>query len=84
MPDFHRQARPLGRWDVDVMWVAMFKQHEGWMWVLAFQGEYSIHLYGKVLVFAHYHKLEHLMWNNYKAFLLFSFSSSHAHAEGYS
>jgi hypothetical protein len=31
------------------------------MWELAFQGEYSIHLYGRVSVFAHYHKLEHLV-----------------------
>jgi len=31
-------------------WDVMFRQHERWMWKLAFQGEYNIHLYGKVLV----------------------------------
>jgi hypothetical protein len=31
-------------------WVVMFRQQEGWMWKLAFQGEYNIHLYGRVLV----------------------------------
>ncbi len=62
MVAFHRQAKPLRRWGVDVVWVAMFRQQEGWMWVLAFQGEYNIHLYGRVSIFAHYHKLEHIMW----------------------
>jgi hypothetical protein len=80
MVAFHRQAKPLGRWDVDVVWITMFRQQEGWMWVLAFQGEY---LYGRVSIFAHYHKLEHIMWNNHKVLPLFSFSSSHTHAEGY-
>jgi hypothetical protein len=80
---FHRQAKPLGRWDVNVVWVVLFRQQEGQMWVLAFQGEYNIHLYGKVLVFAHYHKLKHLVWNHHKVFPIFSFSSSHIHVEGY-
>jgi hypothetical protein len=53
------------------------------MWVLDFQGEYNIHLYGRASVFAHYHKLEHLVGNNQKVFPLFSFSSSHIHAKGY-
>jgi hypothetical protein len=83
MVAFHRQAKPLGRWDVDVVWVVMFSQHEGWMSVLVFQGEYNIHLYSKVSIFAHYHELEHLVWNNHNLFPLFSFSSSHTHVEGY-
>jgi hypothetical protein len=83
MVAFHRQAKPLGRWDVDVVWIVMFKQQEGWIWVLTFQGEYIIHLYGRVIVFAHYHKIKYLVWNNYNVFPMFSFSSSHTHAEGY-
>jgi hypothetical protein len=83
MVAFHKQAKLLGRWDVDVMWVVMFRQQEGWMWALAFQGEYSIHLYGRVSIFYTLHKLEHLMWNNHKVFPLLSFSSSHTHVEGY-
>jgi hypothetical protein len=44
--------------------------------------EYSIHLYGRVSAFGHYYKLEHIVWHNHKVFPLFSFSSSHTHAEG--
>jgi hypothetical protein len=29
MGAFHKQAKPLERQDVDVMWVAMLVQHEG-------------------------------------------------------
>jgi hypothetical protein len=73
MGAFHKQAKPLERQDVDVMWVAMLVQHEGWMWVFAFQGEYNIHLYGRLLVFAHNHKLEHLVSNNHTHFFYFPF-----------
>jgi len=57
MVTFHRQAKPLGRWDVDVVWVATFRQQEGWIWVHVLQREYNIHLYGSVSIFAHYHKI---------------------------